>query len=153
MALAISSGVPRRRVGIVLVMTAAICSGVAPCIPPSRVMIGVSVMPGLITLTRICLRSNSTESERANDRTADFAAMSIEVNARPCLSASAEPTRITDAPSRRCGRAFWKVKNADLKRMPQSSPDNASDRCSTGANSAMPALTTRMSIFPKRWLV
>jgi hypothetical protein len=38
-------------------------------------MIGVSVMPGLTTLTRMRRGNNSTDIERARARTADLAAV------------------------------------------------------------------------------
>lgn len=77
---------------------AAICSGVVPGGPPSRVMIGVSLMPGLSTLTRMRHGSSSTDNERARERTAAFAAVYIEVPNRACLSASQALTRMTEGP-------------------------------------------------------
>src|ERR1700736_2963948 len=40
----------------------------------------------------------------------------MDVPTRPCLSASADPTRITEAPSRKNGNAFWTVKNTPLNK-------------------------------------
>ncbi len=100
MTMAISSGLPRRRNGMVRVMIAAISSGLTPGRPPSRVMIGMSVIPGLSTMTRMPRERSSTDNECASERTAALAAVYIEVPMRPFLSASAEPTRMIDASSR-----------------------------------------------------
>src|SRR5579872_2493909 len=74
----------------------------------------------------------------------------MDVPARPCLSASAAPTRTMDDPSRIYGSAFCTVKNTPLNSTSLSSSNSSSERLATGANLAIPALATRMSIGPNR---
>ena len=73
-ALAISSGVPMRPMGTPL-MSPALSWAVSPTVCPRRSMAGVSMGPGLTTLTRILRSLRSTVQLRAKERRAALVAL------------------------------------------------------------------------------
>src|SRR6201981_1093759 len=71
---------------------------------------GVSVYPGLNTLTRMWRPLRSTIQVRANERTAAFDALYTEHEAKPLID-TIEPVRITEDPRASNGSAFCTVNN------------------------------------------
>src|ERR1700748_3525093 len=71
---------------------------------------GVSVYPGLNTLTRMSRPLRSTIQVRANERTAAFDALYTEQEAKPLIE-TIEPVRITEDPRASNGSAFCTVNN------------------------------------------
>src|SRR5262245_38425123 len=71
---ATSSGVPIRPIGVAARTFALNCS-ICSRVPPTLSRMGVSIGPGLMTLTRILRGVSSVVQPRANDRTAALLAL------------------------------------------------------------------------------
>src|SRR6266404_2008881 len=159
MALAISSGCPRRPRGTRSAKAAFSCSASAFIRPLSP---GVSITPGLTTFTRILRPFRSDVQVRANDRSAALVALYTLTASHP-LDPTTEALRMIDAPWRSSGSAFCALFTAQ-KALPllrqgavKSAPftliakcwSNASSVISPkGAATAMAALANTMSRWP-----
>src|SRR6266404_4040787 len=144
MALAISSGCPRRPRGTRSAKAAFSCSASAFIRPLSP---GVSITPGLTTFTRILRPFRSDVHVRANDRSAALVALYTLTASHP-LDPTTEALRMIDAPWRSSGSAFCAVKSAPFTLIAKCWSNASSVISPKGAATAMAALANTMSRWP-----
>src|SRR6266704_313398 len=146
-ALATSSGAPMRPIGVssnICTLNCSASSFVCPTLFPS----GVSIMPGLMALTRILRPFKSSVQVRAKDRTAALAALKTLTPSPSAVEAATPALRMTELPLCKSGSAFCTVKRPPFTSELKVLLNCSSEISPNGATSPPPALAKSTSTRP-----